>query len=187
MNLRPSLQKRPASIPPPRRGGYTLIELMVSIGLFALIMTLVAGAYLMIINISRQSQGISTAIDGASFTIENMARSIRTGTGYGCPTVGTDCPYPAGGSTFTFTDQNGLAQTYSLSNGVIYQNGTLALTDSAITVSSLKFYLAGSKPASAGDYVAPHVTIIISGTIAAGKQTFPFTVETGATMRGVDL
>lgn len=169
------------------RGGYTLIELMVSIGLFAIIMTLVAGAFLMIINISRQSQGISTAIDSASFTMENMARAIRTGSAWGCPTAGTPCPYPTGGSTFTFTSQDGTAETFSLANGVIYENGTLALTDDSVTVSSLMFYVAGITPVSGGNYSAPRMTILISGTVAAGKQTFPFTIETGATMRGVDL
>ena len=39
--------------------GYTLIELMIAVGLFALIMMLAAGAYLMMIGISRQAQGIT--------------------------------------------------------------------------------------------------------------------------------
>jgi prepilin-type N-terminal cleavage/methylation domain-containing protein len=169
----------------PRRGGYTLIELMVSIGLFAIIMTLVAGAYLMIIGISRQAEGISTAVDGVSYALEDMSRTIRTGTGYGCGLIaGIDCP--AGGSTFSLTDQSGAVQTFSLQNGVIYQD-TTPLTDPSITVTALTFYVSGTKPASQGDYAPPYVTIVISGTIVAGKQTFPFTVETSAVMRGIDL
>jgi prepilin-type N-terminal cleavage/methylation domain-containing protein len=170
-------------------GGYTLIELMVSIGLFAIIMTLVAGAYFMIINLSRQAQAISTAVDGVSYALEDMSRTMRTGTLYGCPTAGIDCP--AGGTVFTLTDQSGITQTFSLSGTTLYQkSGTgssIALTDPSIKVSSLEFYAVGTKPASAGDYVPPHVTVIVSGSIVAGKQTFPFTIETGATMRGVDL
>jgi hypothetical protein len=168
---------------------------MVSIGLFAIVMTLVAGAYLMIINVSRQAEGISTAVDGVSYALEDMARTIRTGSGYGCGLIaGIDCPYAAlgtgGSTTFTLTDQNNLAQTFTLKtvngNGVIYQNST-ALTDPSINVTSLKFYATGTKPASQGDYAPPYVTILISGTVTAGKQVLPFSVETSATMRGVDL
>lgn len=173
------------------KNGYTLIELMVSIGLFAVIMTLAAGAYLMIIGISRQAEGISTAVDGVSYAIEDMSRTIRTGSGYGCGLIkGVDCP--AGGSTFSLTDQTGAPIVFTReqipgsTNYGIFE-GASALTDPSINITALTFYVLGTKPASQNDYLPPYVTIVVSGTIAAGKQTFPFTVETGAVMRGIDL
>ena len=62
--------------------GYTLVELIVAVGLFALVMLLAAGAYLMMIGVNRQAQGIATGIDNLSFALETMTRSIRTGTNY---------------------------------------------------------------------------------------------------------
>lgn len=178
----------------PTQGGYTLIELMVSIGLFAIIMTLVAGAYFMMISISQQAAGISTAVDGISFALEDMSRLIRTGTAYGCPTAGFDC---SGDSVFTFTDQTGQSEVFTRGtdpvthNGVIEQvtnSGTpIELTDPSVNIGSLMFYSVGVAVGAADG--PPYVTMIISGTLPGGKTQAPtpFTIETSAAMRGIDL
>jgi hypothetical protein len=158
---------------------------MVSIGLFAIVMTLVAGAYLEIINATRQAQSISTAVDSVSYALDDMARTIRTGTGYGCPAVGTDCAYPGGGSTFTVTDQNGVAQTYTIAGGKILDNN-VALTDPTVSITSLKFYASGTAPDNAQG-LPPYVTMLVSGTVVANKETYSFNVETSAVMRGINL
>jgi prepilin-type N-terminal cleavage/methylation domain-containing protein len=167
-----------------RARGYTLIELIVSVGLFALVMMLVSGAYLMMINVTRQAQGLATGIDNLSFTLETMTRTIRTGTNYSCNSGG-DCS--SGGTTFSVTNSSGTTMVYTLSNGAIMQNNVV-LTDPSVNVTSLKFYVTGTSKTSNGDYQQPHVTITISGTVSSGPgKTEPFSIETGATMRGTDL
>lgn len=161
--------------------GFTLIEIVVSVGLFALIMMLASGAYFVMIHINRQAQSITTGINNLSFALETMTRTIRTGTNYSCEGQG-DCPN--GGDSFSVTNSSGVTTTYTLSNGVITQN-TIALTDPSVTVSSLTFYAFGTGP---GDDEQPRVTIVVSGTISSGpNKTESFTVETAATMRGTDL
>lgn len=168
-----------------RSGGYTLIELIIAVGLFALVMTLASGAYLLMISISRQTQGVSTGIDNLSFAAETMTRTIRTGTNYSCGGGGGDCS--GGGSSFSVRNPSGDIVTYTLSGGSITQNGS-RLTDPSVTVTSLMFYVEGTPPAPA-DYKQPHATIIISGEISPGPSKPPesFTLQTGATMRGTDL
>lgn len=168
--------------------GYTLIELMVAVGLFALIMTLASGAYLVMIGINRQTQSITAGINDLSFALETMTRSIRTGTGYACNGSG-DCPN--GADNFAFTNASGAQVSYHLAASTIQQevDGVPSpLTDSsAVKVTSLTFYVSGTgKPP---EYTQPHVTITVSGTIdpGHGKPPESFTVETGATMRGADL
>lgn len=174
--------------------GYTLIELIVSIGLFAVVMLLSSGAYLLMIGLSRQAQGIATGIDNLAFATEVMARDIRTGTAYNCGGLG-DCP--GGASSFSFTDSNGVIVSYAHgtqqgSGGVVgdITKDGIPLTDPSVDVSSLTFYTAAgsSQTARQGDYQQPHVTIVVSGTVtyAAGKAE-EFSIETGATMRGTDL
>ncbi len=173
---------------PPTRG-YTLIELIVAIGLFALVMLLASSSYLLMIGINRQAQGIATGINNLSFALSTMTRNIRTGTAYNCASSG-DCVL--GGNFFTFVDENGVSVTYargtqqgsSGSVGTITKNGE-TLTDPGVNVKSLIFYAFGTTP---GDTNQPRVIIIASGEVsyAAGK-TETFTVETGATMRGSDL
>ncbi|MBI2025168.1 prepilin-type N-terminal cleavage/methylation domain-containing protein [Candidatus Kaiserbacteria bacterium] len=163
--------------------GYTLIELIIAVGLFALIMMLASGAYLVMIGINRQVQSVATGIDNLAFALETMTRTIRTGTNYSCNNSG-DCNN--GGTTFSVRNASGVTTSYALSGGVITQDG-VALTDSSVTVSSLVFYASGTgKPP--GDYAQSRVTIIVSGTVPSGPgETEPFNVETGATMRGSDL
>lgn len=167
--------------------GYTLIELIVAIGVFALVMTLSSGAYLMMIGLNRQAQGIATGIDSLSFALESMTRDIRTGSAYDCGGAG-DCP--SGGNSFSFKNKSGTAVTYSLSGSTLEKTvGTTPspLTDPSVTISSLTFYAVGTKP-TPSDYEQSRVTIIVTGTVAAGAgKTQSFTVETGATMRGSDI
>jgi Tfp pilus assembly protein PilW len=161
------------------------VELIVAVGLFALVMVLASGAYLVMLGMNRQTQAVATGINNLSFALETMTRTIRTGTDYGCPTYGTNCS--AGGTVFSVKNTSGATIEYRLLNGTITQNG-VALTDPppAITVSSLMFYATGT---AKGDGQQPHVTIIVSGTVStgAGKPLETFSVETGATMRGTDI
>lgn len=168
--------------------GYTLIELIISVGLFALIMTLTSGAYFVMIDINRQTQGITAGINDLAFALETMTRSIRTGAVYACE--GGDC---SGGNNFSFTDSSGDDISYSVADFAIQEtiNGgaPVQLTDaSAVKVTALTFYVSGTDKPPA-DYAQPHVTVTVSGTIdpGRGKPLEPFTVETGATMRGADL
>ncbi len=178
-------------MPMNKRRGYTLIELIVAVGLFAFVMLLASGAYLLIIGINRQTQGIASGIDNLSFAVETMARDIRTGSNYNCGGLG-DCP--GGSGSFSFKDASGATVSYNLSSSAIQEtiggNPRLLTDSSSVTISSLTFYAVGTKSASnlPDDFLQPHVTIIISGTVTYGAgKTEAFTVETGATMRGTDL
>lgn len=168
--------------------GYTLIELIVAIGLFSIVSTLASGAYLVMIGVNRQAQAISTGIDNLSFALETMTREIRTGTGYGCGSGG-DCSN--GGESFSFKNSEGDSVTYSKSSeGEIQKTkdgGTTqnSLTDSSVNITSLKFYAYGTQSGAP----QPRVTIVVSGKISSGSggKVEEFTVQTGATMRGTDL
>lgn len=175
--------RKSSGLRPPEAGsrGYTLIELMVAVGLFAVIMLLAAGAYLVMIGINERTQSIATGIDTLSSALESMTRTIRTGTNYSC-NGGGDCA--GGGTSFSVRDVNGVVTTYALSGGAITKGG-VALTDPSVTVSSLTFYTVGTPR---GDGAQPRVTIIIYGTIPSGHgNTESFSIETGASMRGTDI
>jgi prepilin-type N-terminal cleavage/methylation domain-containing protein len=177
-----------------RYTGYTLIELMVSIALFAIVMTLVSGAYLIVINLDRQTQSITVGIDNFSFALDAMTRTIRTGTSYNCDS-GAQAGDCEGGGTFSVVDSYGDTVSYSISKGALMQTTdyaqtgqivSTALTDSSsITGLSLSFYTSGAAPS---DHAQPTVTILISGNISVGPgKTLPITVETTATMRGINI
>ena len=65
-------------------GGFTLIEVMISIGLFTVIMIIGITAILNVNNTYRKSRTMRSAIDNLSFIMEDMARNIRLGSSYRC-------------------------------------------------------------------------------------------------------
>ena len=175
--------------------GYTLIELIVALGLFSFVMLLSSGAYLFMIGLNRQAQGVATGIDSLSFALETMTRTIRTGYAYSC-----DNCFPSPGNSLTLTSSGGEGTiTYARGtqegpNGIvgdIVETSTGAiLTDPSVNVTSLAFYVTGTKNADSppDDFLQPHVTIVVSGTVIYGPdKTEAFNVQTGATMRGPDL
>lgn len=176
-----------------RRAGFTLVELLVAVGLFAVIMTLSAGAYLVMIAVNARAQAVALVTDELSFVLENITRSIRTGRDYSCSTGfdSTNCQ-ATGGSSFTFNSSSNDLTQYRVSSGAIERyttiTGWVPLTDPGITITSLVFYVSGAGDTSGGNYAQPFVRIVVIGTARAEKgETVTFSVETAATMRGVDI
>ena len=64
--------------------GFTLIEMIVSLGLFSIVITIAVGALLMLINSSSQLQNKQSVLTNLSFALDSMTREIRTGTNYLC-------------------------------------------------------------------------------------------------------
>ncbi len=64
--------------------GFTLVEAMIAVGLFSVIMTIGIGAILGVNATHRKTQSMRVAIDGLSFLMEDMARSMRLGADFYC-------------------------------------------------------------------------------------------------------
>ncbi len=171
--------------------GFTLIEMIVSIGLFSLVMLVVTAAYLAIIALDKEARTTNEVVANLSFTVESMARNIRTGTHYSCAGAGNgSC------SQFSFLNSEGQSITYLLkTDGTVAQcsSGTctpaspdaISLTDPRITIQSLTFLVRG---VGTGDALEPQATINIHGTLIGNRgHTVDFAVQTGATQRFLEL
>ena len=64
--------------------GFTLVELIVAVGLFTVVMFIATGALLSVVALNKKAQAQQSAINNLNFALENMARSIRTGSNYHC-------------------------------------------------------------------------------------------------------
>lgn len=62
--------------------GFTLIEIMVSVAIFAIIITTGIGALVSITNSYRESQRNKQVNDALNYSLESMTREIRLGTNY---------------------------------------------------------------------------------------------------------
>lgn len=86
--------------------GFTIIEIMIAVGLFTVIMVIGIGAVLKVNEVHKKTQNSREVIDNLHFIIEDMSRNIRLGSIYNCRAsegglgVAEDCPYEEGVSPY---------------------------------------------------------------------------------------
>ena len=81
--------------------GFTLIEIMTSVSVFAIIMVISMGAILGIFEANRKSRTLKAIMNNLNLAVESMSKEMRFGTNYHCGesgslTVPQNCP---GGDT----------------------------------------------------------------------------------------
>lgn len=185
--------------------GFTLLELIVSVGLFSIVVMISSGAYLSLIALDREVRLTNELVTNLSFAVDSMSRGIRTGQYFDCNPSDAD-----GNSTtgqcheFSYLDSNGCRITYENTNGTLTQTtddvygvgcteGTdIPLTDARIQLSQdspegLTFYVRGAGTSSASE-IQPSVVFVLHGIIeeVEGKET-SFTIQGQATQRFIDI
>ncbi len=69
--------------------GFTLIEMVVAVGLFSVVMLVAVAAILSIIGNNKKAQAINNVVNNLNFAIESMVRDMKTGQYYQCPQTTT--------------------------------------------------------------------------------------------------
>jgi prepilin-type N-terminal cleavage/methylation domain-containing protein len=64
--------------------GFTLIEMIVSLAIFSIIITMSIGALLVLISSNQRLQGEQSVMTNLAFALDSMTREIRTGYNYYC-------------------------------------------------------------------------------------------------------
>ncbi len=149
--------------------GLTLIELIVAIGIFGLVVNMVFGIFVLAIVSQRRIIALRNVEDNIRFTIESMAREIRTGNNFS-----------GGAGSLSFTNAKGESVIYRLNGGIVEKSSNggadySTVTGSETTVNYLNFYLMGQ---AAGDGLQPRVTITIGAASQVGKQNADLKVQT---------
>lgn len=183
------------------KNGYTLIELLVAMGLFLIVLSIVSGLFIKSMNNQRAAVNLLEVNDSVSFSIEQMAREIRTGY-YFCTkdyTI-TFPPYPGypdcgllGDNELQFVNAFNQVVWYRLNNEAIERGiedpSTLTRTYTSITTTNVKverfnIELIGN---NLNDGYPPR--IIISLSIAATEKNlknFVINIQTTISARLLD-
>ncbi|OGG42085.1 hypothetical protein A2837_00015 [Candidatus Kaiserbacteria bacterium RIFCSPHIGHO2_01_FULL_46_22] len=192
--------------------GFSLIEVLVSLSLFIIVITMGIGSLLVLINANAKAQNIQSAVGNVQFALDSMAREIRTGYAYYCSTSAStdvtggfdqtsDCDQGIylsvieGGDSLTESATNNrLAYRYnSGSQSIERKIGTgswISLTDPAVSIDEMHFSVNDSETRSSptASIIQPNVTIYIKGSIAGVSETnADFTLQTTVTKRVLDL
>jgi len=157
--------------------GFTIIEMLVTVGLFTIIITIAVGGFTNAIRTQRQVASLISAQSNVSLALEQMTRAIRTGYLFchapGSSTYSTLCSNSSGLTctvdrstnvwicpSLDFYDVEGNHVNYSLTSGALMESVNSStpqsLTGNTVSVRYFQFRLLGQLE---GDNFPPRVTI----------------------------
>ena len=188
--------------------GFSLIEMMVAVTIFAIVMTIGVGALLSMVDANRRAQAINSVMSNLNAATEGITRAIRVGTTYHCRTSSTppspselaqtqDC---AGGNGKLLAFESATGNTASVNDQVVYRvNGTqlersldsgatwVVLTAPEVVIESFELFVIGSQPLSESDTIQPRVVMRIRGSAPIPGGSTSFSVQAGTTQRLLDI
>jgi len=157
--------------------GFTIIEMVVAVGVFTVVITVLLAAFLNVSNLQKRAEALRVINDNLNFSLETTMREIRAGSNY---SVGP------GGTSLTITSVAGSEVIYRLNNGRIEKsvagNPFVALTAPEVTITKLLFVAQGQ---SFGDNLQPRVTIVITGS-AGERAIINLNLQTTISQRKID-
>lgn len=182
--------------------GITILEIIVSTGLFSVVMVVALTSLLSIIDANKKSRSLQVAINNLNFAIDGMAREIRFGSSYHCedgsitnPTTALNCA--SGGDHFAFEgtagdDLDSSDQIiYRLSNGRIERSedsgsNYTVVTGSDVTVDNLTFFVTGAE-SNDTDSIQGDVRIVMDATanLEGSKTETKFSLQTAISERSI--
>ena len=181
--------------------GFTLVEMLVSIGIFAIIMSVSMGTLIVVIRAGSTAQTLQLLASNASFAIDDMSRHIRTGYDYYCansvsgslPSGTADCE--DGGSVLVFTNaETGKRMAYRLNsaNNTIEQRidtgNWFRIVSTETKITALNFIVLNTDNLDTGDLLQPTVRILIKGqSVDTTIEDSLFFIQTTVVSRSLDV
>jgi prepilin-type N-terminal cleavage/methylation domain-containing protein len=200
-----------------KKRGFTLVEMIVAVGLFAIVMMIVVSVVLSIISGNRKAQAINSVVNNLNFAIESMVRDMKTGYDYRCDTSVSMDPGDFGpNNRCDSTDFVDSVQFISvLGTGgspmpvryAFYEDATAGMgriektssvggslfssyiTSPDINIKSLKFFVKNPPPNPGNHAEAgqPGILVLISGTAKIGLEESDFNIQTFVSQRNLNL
>lgn len=169
--------------------GFTLMEVMVSVSIFAIIITVGIGSLLTIFGTLQKTRTDQQTMDSLSFVLDTMTRRIRTG-----------YDYTGDSSTITFKDQDfgatntPVTVTYTVQANPLDNDalqlvmtdvtGTFDITPENLIIKDFTIEITGTDP---NDGIQPMVQIHLSAILKNGKQESPMTIQATVSQRILDF
>lgn len=175
-----------------KNAGFTLLEMIVAIGVFIVVVTVSLSAFLNVHDIQVRMSAFRAANDSLNFVVESMAREIKEGTDHQCGFSGGSyglCGDEISYDKIKFNTVDTLSEIeYEFDDTKIKRN-TADFTPSNVTIGGLSsFIVRGFAPFSSGNYQQPLVIITIQGE-AGSKEKLKsrVNIQTTVSLRQLDL
>lgn len=162
-----------------RAEGFTMSEMLISVGLFVVVMSATSSAFLIGIRTQRQIIASLNANDNIAYAMEVMARDIRTGKSF-VPLTTED--------GLSFTNYKNEAVTYFLENEAINRTvGNAAsetLTSSNVRILRAAFHITGERQF---DSQQTRITVVLTVSSRYGGQEIITNLETSISPRSLEI
>ena len=183
-----------------RDRAFTLIEVLVSVSIFALVMLVATGSVFSIVQANKKTHTLKSVMTNLNYALEAMTRDIRVGFKYTCDGSGDCSTNPGtrltfkanrdidGDGSYDATNLNDQIE-YTLTSGKITKSilgtnsSTWNVTADEITIQSLKFYVIGT---GTTDGKQPKVVITLQGYAGIGNTRSEFNIQTTISQRAID-
>ncbi|MFA5098770.1 MAG: prepilin-type N-terminal cleavage/methylation domain-containing protein [Candidatus Paceibacterota bacterium] len=162
--------------------GFTMIELLVSMGIFLILISIVSGSFIRTLRTQKELVGLMSINDNANLTLEQIMRELRTG--YNFSKVSQN--------EFQFVNAENKIIYYKAVNGAIERGETSELavttyrkiTADNVEIKNFNVNIAGG---DAGDGYQPRITIGIS-VVGTGKylKSVPVDIQMTVSPRTLD-
>jgi prepilin-type N-terminal cleavage/methylation domain-containing protein len=184
--------------------GFSLIELMVSLSVFAIVMVVSTGTLITLINANAKAQALNSAMTNLSFALDSMTREIRMGYKYNCRTSTgaieetlpseTSTSNCTGGSLIAFKrERDDVHMGYRLREGVLEQKvesgNWVPLTAKDVVIDTFLLNVQYTESYNAtGDENQPMANILLKGHVNNGLDTdTDFNIQTHIVQRRLDI
>ncbi|TSC67307.1 MAG: Uncharacterized protein G01um101472_458 [Parcubacteria group bacterium Gr01-1014_72] len=178
------------------QAGFTLIEIVVSVGIFAIVMSVAATSLLSIIDANKKAHALQIVMDNLNFALASVSRQLRVGTAYHCGAGGSltspqDCPDNNVGDTFlAFRSAGGNLMAYRFNANRLERSVDsgpyVGITAPEIIIQRLRFFVTGTAP-TPGDRRQPRALIIVEGFVGGGTRAESrFNIQTTVAQRELD-
>ena len=117
-----------------KKRGFTMIEMLVSVAIFSIVITIVMGTIVTIVDASRKARTMTEVMNNLNFSFESMTRTLKTAKSIDFNRTNEN--------TIVATDQNGKEIVYSFDFDGITKNvdsrGAESITSEDLKLSSWK-------------------------------------------------
>lgn len=177
-----------------QKKAFTLIEMLISISLFTIVVTIAFTALYSIMDANAKAKTIKLVVNNLNMAMESMTREIRVGYNYTCRTAvgdplvgGQDCS-GTGGNVLALSTKDNEIVIYSFNSGagtIQRKKGTevVNLVGDDIVIEDLRFFVNGTGTAN---NIQPRVLVILKGTINNIDIATEFDIQTTVSQRKID-
>jgi prepilin-type N-terminal cleavage/methylation domain-containing protein len=174
--------------------GFTLMEMIVALGVFSVAITIALAGFVNILDMQKRADAIRITYDSIDFVMEIMSRDIRTGIEYCMSSFQLLCSP----TFFHFTPASDTSKTVSYQFDSINKKINIAIVDklqsiqasdwksftpSGVVINKLGFKGSGYGP----DSEQPMVTVIIQAEVAVKQGAkVQLNLQTTVTQREID-